>query len=281
MTTGGRPRAAASTAKGAAGRATGKAQDVAAEAERHPAARWVTGAGQIANGVVHFVIGGIALGVAFGAGGSADQSGAMQALRETPLGSVTLWVVGLALLGLALLAIVTAIAASRRDWKDALKEAGRGVAYAAVGSTALVAATGGSSDGEAQTESFSAQLMSQPLGVVLVGLLGAGVAAVGVYFVVKGARQRFRDDVAPPTRWRKAVDVLGTCGYIAKGIAVVIVGGLFLIAAVRHDPEEAGGLDGALQSLTTVPGGVIALVAIAVGLMLYGIYCFARGLWSR
>ena len=49
----------------------------------------------------------------------------------------------------------------------------------------------------------------------------------------------------------------------------------------RHDPEQAGGLDGALQSLTTVPGGVFALVAIAVGLMVYGLYCFARGAWSR
>ena len=86
MATDGRSRDAASTAKGAAGDATDKAQDVAAQADRHPAATWVKGAGQIANGVVHLVIGGIALGIAFGAGGSADQAGAMQAIRETPLG---------------------------------------------------------------------------------------------------------------------------------------------------------------------------------------------------
>lgn len=281
MANDGRSRAAASTAKDAAGRATDKAQDAAAGAERHPAATWVTGAGQIANGVVHFVIGGIALGIAFGGGGSADQSGAMQAIRETPLGSVALWAVGIALIGLALLAFVSAVAESRRDWKDALKEAAKGIAYAAVGSTALVAATGGSSDGESQAQSFSADLMANPFGAVLVGLIGAGIAAVGGYFVVKGIKRKFREDVAPPARWRQLVDVLGTAGYVAKGLAIVIVGGLFIVAAVQSDPEEAGGLDGALQSLTTVPGGVIALVAIAVGLMLYGIYCFARGLWSR
>jgi Domain of Unknown Function (DUF1206) len=280
MTSDGRPSAAAS-AKDAAGRATGRAQDAAAGAERHPAAKWVKGAGQIANGVVHFAIGAIALGVAFGGGGSADQAGAMQAIQESPLGSVALWAVGLALIALALLAFVTAVAESRRDWKDALKEAGRGIAYAAVGATGLVAATGGSSDGESQTESFSAQLMTNPFGALLIGLIGAGIAAIGVYFIVKGAKRTFREDVAPPARWCRPVDVLGTAGYIAKGVAVVIVGALFVIAAVRHDPEEAGGLDGALQSLTTVPGGVIALIAIAVGLMLYGVYCFARGLWSR
>ncbi|MGM1029037.1 MAG: DUF1206 domain-containing protein [Actinomycetota bacterium] len=281
MATDGRSRAAASTAKGAAGRATDKAQDAAAGAERHPAADWVTGAGQFANGVVHLVIGGIALGIAFGAGGSADQSGAMQAIRETPLGSIALWAVGLAMVGLALLAFVSAVAESRRDWKDALKEAAKGIAYAAVGSTALVAATGGSSDGESQAQSFSADLMANPFGAVLVGLVGAGIAAVGVYFVVKGVQQKFHEDVAPPSRWRRLVDVLGTAGYVAKGLAIVIVGGLFIVAAVQHDPEEAAGLDGALQSLTTVPGGVIALIAIALGLMLYGVYCFARGLWSR
>lgn len=243
--------------------------------------RWVMGAGQIANGIVHFAIGAIALGVAFGGGGSADQSGAMRAIGDTPLGAIALWAVGIAMVGLALLAFLTAVAESRRGWKGALKEAGRGIAYAAVGATALVAAGGGSSDGESQTESFSAELMANPFGAVLVGLIGAGIAAIGVYFVVKGARKKFREDVAPPARWQRLVDMLGTAGYVAKGVAVVIVGALFVIAAVRHDPEEAGGLDGALQSLTTVPGGVVALVAIAIGLMLYGVYCFARGLWSR
>ncbi|WP_306233768.1 DUF1206 domain-containing protein [Agrococcus beijingensis] len=271
----------ASEAVDAAGRAKSKAQDVAARAERHPAMRWVTGAGQVANGVVHIIIGAIALGVAFGAGGSADQSGAMQALKETPVGGFALWFVAIALLALALLAFVTAIAASRRDWKDALKEAGRGIAYAAIGATALVAATGGSTDGESQTETFSSQLMSNPFGTVLVGLIGVGIVGVGIYFVMKGVKRKFREDVAPPARWKRAVDGLGTAGYVAKGVAIVVVGALFVVAAIQHDPEEAGGFDGALQSLTTVPGGVIALIAIALGLMLYGVYCFARGIWTR
>ena len=80
---------------------------------------------------------------------------------------------------------------------------------------------------------------------------------------------------------RDVVEALGAPGFIAKDVAVTIVGGLFVVAAVRHDPGETGGLDGALQSLTTVPGGVVALVAIAVGLIVYGVYCVARGVWAR
>ena len=71
-----------SEAADAAGRAKHKAQRAAVEAEDHRATSWVESVGQSANGVVHMVIGGIALGVAFGAGGSADQSGARSALSR-------------------------------------------------------------------------------------------------------------------------------------------------------------------------------------------------------
>ncbi len=276
-----RARTAASEAKGAAGRATDSAQDAAAKAERHRIADWVEGIGQAANGIVHLIIGGIALGVAFGSGGSADQSGAMRALRESPAGALALWAVGIALVALAVHAVVRAVADSRRDRWAAARSAGRAVAYLVVGVTALGAASGGSSDSEQGTESFSADLMAAPLGLWLVAAIGVVVAIVGVAFVVRGARLRFREEIAPPARLRPLVEALGGAGYVAKGLAVVIVGALFVIAAVQHDPQEAGGLDGALHSLTTVPGGVFALVGIALGLMLYGAYCFARGAWSR
>lgn len=275
------PSDAAGRAADSAQRAAGKAQDAAAEAEGHPAARWVKGVGQVANGIVHLIIGGIALGVAAGAGGSADQSGAMRALQSTPIGGIALWAVGIALVLLALHAFVTAIADSRRDGTEALKAAGRGIAYAAVGSTSIVYALGGSSDGEEEAESISGEVMAHPLGVWLIGALGIAIAVIGAFFVAKGLRRTFREDVAPPARARLLVDVLGVGGYAAKGVAVVIVGALFVVAAVTRDESQAGGLDGALQSLTTVPGGVFALVAVAAGLMLYGLYCFARGAWPR
>lgn len=272
---------AASKAKSTADDATDKAQSAAATAEDHPAADWATTAGQFANGLVHLIIGAIALGIAFGDGGSADQDGAMRAIKQTPLGGIAIWAVAIAMLALALHAFVSAVAETRRNKTDALKSAGRGIAYAAVGVTALTAALGSSSDGEQGAQSFSATLMAQPFGLFLVGAVGVGTAAVGIYFVVKGVRKKFLEDVAPPARYRRLVELLGMAGYAAKGLAIFIVGVLFLTAAFTHDSDQAGGLDGALQSLTTVPGGVIALFAIAIGLILYGIYCFARGLWNR
>lgn len=261
-----------------------RVQRAAAEADDHRAASWVESVGQSANGVVHMLIGGLALGVAFGAGvgeASADQSGAMRALDGTPLGGLALWVVGLALVALALHAFVIAVAESRRSRRDALRAAGRGIGHGVVGATALVFAFGGEVDGESTTESFSATVMASPAGLWLIGAAGLVIAGVGVAFVLRGARRRFFEDVAPPARYRRLVEALGAPGFIAKGAAICIVGALFVIAAVRHEPEQAGGIDGALQSLTTVPGGVIALVAIAVGLIVYGCYCVARGIWAR
>jgi len=73
----------------------------------------------------------------------------------------------------------------------------------------------------------------------------------------------------------------GRFGYVAKGIALVIVGGLFVAAAATADPEKAEGLDGALQSLTTVPYGKALLVVIAIGLFAYGVYSFGRAKYAK
>ncbi|MDD0856881.1 DUF1206 domain-containing protein [Arthrobacter alpinus] len=44
-------------------------------------------------------------------------------------------------------------------------------------------------------------------------------------------------------------------GYIAKGIAIVTLGVLFIVAAVQVDPKDATGLDGALKALVALPFG--------------------------
>ena len=49
-----------------------------------------------------------------------------------------------------------------------------------------------------------------------------------------------------------------------------------MLAAVRHKPSEATGLDGALRNLLGAPGGPVLLVIIAVGLIAFGVYSFGR-----
>jgi len=226
------------------------------------------------NGLLHLLIGGIALGVAFGGGGEADQGGALGELASNPVGQVVLWVIVVGLVALGVFSILTAVV----DKNEKLKNAGKGVAYLAVGGTALTFALGGSSDSSQTTESLSAKLLETPGGVILLVVLGLAVIAIGVYFVVKGAKKKFLDDITGAGR---ATVVTGTIGYIAKGIAIGVVGILFVVAAFTADATKAMGLDGALKSLASLPLGVLILAAVAIGLIAFGIYSFLRARSAR
>lgn len=243
--------------------------------------------GYVVLGIVHIVIGAIAVSIAVGSGGGeADQSGAMEQIARVPFGTVVLWVIVLGLWALALWQLVDAFLEddpdSKKKWGRRVKEVGTAVAYIAIGATALVAALGGSSDSSQSTTTFSATLMSNPGGVFLLVLVGLVTLGIGVAFVVRGIRKDFEKQLSLPSgRTGDGVRTLGTVGYVAKGIAVGVVGVLFVAAAITHDPEKAGGLDAALKSLAALPFGQVILWLVGAGLVVYGIYCFFRARYAR
>jgi hypothetical protein len=242
--------------------------------------------GYAVNGLLHGLIGGLAIAVALGAGQDADQSGALSALAATAAGATLLWVVvaGLGALGLWSLLQMALVRESdrKRRWIRRLKEGGKAAAYLALAATAARFATGGSADSQEQTQDFSAGLLAQPFGVVLLLLVALLVIGIGVYFVVKGARKTFLDDIREPSGTAgRATEVLGMVGYIAKGVALVVVGILFGVAAFTADPERATGLDGALKTLAELPFGVAVLIAIGVGFLAYGLFCVVRAFRAR
>jgi hypothetical protein len=118
--------------------------------------------------------------------------------------------------------------------------------------------------------------MSVPFGRVLVAAIGVAVIAVAVSQVVKGVRKKFTEDLAANPG--KAAVPLGMVGYCAKGIALAIIGGLFIWAAVTYDPKKAGGMDAALTTVRGQPFGTVLLIVLALGLACFGAYCF---LWAR
>jgi hypothetical protein len=237
------------------------------------------------NGLLHVVIGVIALGVAFGGGGEADQGGALGQFASHPAGVFLLWLIVVGLWGLGLFQLLEAALVRGTDkdaWADRAKEGGKGVAYLAVGVTAFTFARGSSSDSSGQTQTLSARLLAAPGGVVLLVVVALAIVAVGAYFVVKGVKQKFREDLTlPGGAAGRGTVALGVTGYVAKGIALGVVGVLFAVAAVTSDPSEATGLDGALKALAALPFGVVVLTAVALGLMAYGAYCVVRARRAR
>lgn len=244
--------------------------------------------GLIALGLVHLLIGWLALQLAAGGGGDqADNQGALKALADTPVGEPLLWVVIAGLGGLVLWQLVEAAVGdpssegSARAAKRVLA-LGKAVLYAALAWSAVKIATGDdSSSGDRSGETVSARLMEAPAGQLLVGLAGAGVIAAGGWFAWKGVTQRFRkklDAGATSGSTGSALVRLGVAGHVAKGAALVILGVLFVVAAVEHDPERSGGLDDALRTLLGQPGGGVLVGLIGVGVGAYGLYCVG---WAR
>jgi hypothetical protein len=239
-------------------------------------------AGFAVNGLLHVLMGLLAISVATGAAGAgdeADPAGALRTVADTPGGLVLVWVLAIGLAALALWLLLEAVIAHllRREWKRGIVVLAKAVAYGALAVPAVTIGLGGSVDADSDVREVSAFLVQTPVGIVLLGLSGAAVIAIGGYFVVKGARRGFLDDIDTPHGTAgTAVTVLGTVGYIAKGVALAAVGALLISTAVTVDPAEAGGLDEALRAVVQLPFGAPLLVVIALGLIAYGLYCVVR-----
>lgn len=253
---------------------TSNVQSASRRAGDHPALEMAARVGYTVSGFLHLIIGFVALQLAWtSASSSADSSGALSLLSDHPVGRVALWVAVVGWLGLALWQVTEAIS-GRGEGSDRAKAGGKAVLYLVLSWGAFAFARGGGSSSERQSADFTRNLMSQPFGNWLVGLVGAVIVGVGVYHVVKGYQRKFLDDLeSHPGEW---IEKAGRVGYVAKGVALAIVGGLFVLAGVRSSSAQAKGLDGALKTLLDAPGGKILLTLVALGLIAYGLYSFGR-----
>jgi hypothetical protein len=260
---------------------TNDVKQAAAKAGDHPALENAARLGYATSGVLHLLIGWLGLQVAWAdsSGNSADQSGALQTLAGNGIGRVLLWLFVIGFLGLALWQ-VTEVVVGRGQASDRVKAAAKCVVYLFLSFAAFSYARSGSGTSSSQQSvDFTANLMSKPFGKILVGAVGLGVLAVGAYHVYKGWKKKFLQDLREhPGQW---VVRAGVFGYIAKGIALGVVGALFVIAAVNSDPDKASGLDGALHTLRDAPFGQILLTLVALGFASYAVYSFARANYAR
>ena len=241
-------------------------------------------AGLVAYGVVHLLVGWLALQLAFGEKeDSASNSGALHYLAQQPMGGVLVWMIAVGMFLLVLWRLLE-FAFGYRDesddtkrWRKRATSLFKAVIYGVIGWSAVQIATG--SGGGGGTDSTTAKLMDLPGGQLIVGAVGLAIIGYGGSLVYRGWTEKFREHLDAQGQAGKDGSVyvtLGKVGYIAKGVAIAIVGGLFCYAAITHDPKKSGGLDQALQTVLEQPFGQVLLTAIALGIAAYGVFCFAR-----
>lgn len=259
-----------------------KAADVAEEASNSRALVVVARAGYAVSGLLHLLIGVIAFQLAFGRGGEADVSGAVAELAAQPVGPILLWACFGACAALALWQLGNATLGYRRasDNKPSkrLSAVAQAIVFAGLAATILSFTMGQGKNSRESASDVTVTLMKAPFGIVLLVAIGAGIMITGVVFAVRGFMRTFEKDLAlsvkEPTR--KLQSGVGVVGYIAKGIALLLVGLLVVIAAVRVQPEQSTGLDGSLRALREQPYGPYLLAAVAVGLIAYGIFLMVK-----
>ncbi|WP_131683656.1 DUF1206 domain-containing protein [Pseudarthrobacter sp. YALA5] len=265
-----------------------EAADAVEEASDTRALDVVARSGFAVMALLHMIVGAIAIALAFGQPGQAEATGAIEQLAANPWGPAVLWSCVVACTGLALWQLSEATLRARplpraKRLGKLISSGFLFLAYGSVGLSFAGFAVGLRGDSGDTTRDFSTAVLNTPAGLPLLVAVGLTVMGVGVYFVVKGLRRGFKEELSrfEGRRRGKLVDSLGVTGHVAKGIALNLAGMLFVIAAAKRTPQESTGLDGSLKALRDHPFGPYLLVAIGAGFICYGIFALVRARFGR
>jgi Domain of Unknown Function (DUF1206) len=265
-----------------------RARGTARRASDSRAAHVLARAGLTARGIIYILMGWVAVLVALGHGShEADQQGALQLLAGKPYGTVSLWLLGIGFAAYALWRLSEAAYGVAGDGKRAgprLRSLGRAVVYAGLAYLTFKVLSGSQGSQSGKQQDVTASVMQHPGGRLLVGIVGVIIVIIGLILISEGLRRKFlkylRTSQMSP-RTHRVVKVLGVIGTVARGLVVALVGILVIDAAVTHSPAKSGGIDKALLTLRDQTFGPILLVAVALGLVVFGIYGLCEARWRK
>ncbi|MGD9617208.1 MAG: DUF1206 domain-containing protein [Alphaproteobacteria bacterium] len=122
-----------------------------------------------------------------------------------------------------------------------------------LGASGSVAGSG-SGTGRSHIEQGVAAVLGWPAGRWIVGAVGLAIVGSGIAQLVEGWTEKYRRYLIAnhfTQRWNWVLKA----GLMGRGVLIGVIGVLFVLAAWRADPDEAGGLDEAFAWLTQQPYG--------------------------
>lgn len=259
-------------------------------ANDHPGLVKFARVGWIAKGVVYALTGVLALmiglhearGTSDSGEAEASQTGAIARIAETSFGATMLIVVATGLVVYSLWRLVSVLLPAENGLEAWLARAGyalSAIAYLSLAWTAVSFARhqGSAAEGEdSKVESFTTDLMSMSYGRALVFAIGVVLLVVAGVFLWKAVGATFERQLLPggvgPVSHRMLV-LLGRVGWAGRAGMMALIGFFLARAAVRFDPNDAQGLDGSLRKAAGSGVGTVLVLAVAVGLLVYGVFC--------
>jgi len=242
--------------------------------------------GWVAKGVVHGMIGVLALLWALGErdGETTDPQGAIGAIGSGPFALIFVGLIVVGVFAYALWRFAQAALDFDGDGDDAKGLAKRavyfgiGVAYVVLGLTAAGALLDGGDgpDGEADFSRWTAFALALPAGGWLVAAGGVGTMVAALVFFYRAYAAPFLE------HWRRDENeevvhrvgaILGRVGLAARGVVFALVGWYLVRAGRSEDAEEARNIGESLSALSPEPW---LLLIVAVGLIAFGVHCFAQ-----
>ena len=270
--------------------------DAVHEAAHSSTLRRLAGVGLAGYGVVHLLVAGLVLQLAWRAGGpggsgqesTADPTGALAVLAGSTAGRSLLVLLSVGFAALTVWQAVEVLRHRRRvpgpgpDRRSAvlqlLRTLGSALVYGWLTWLAARAAVLGGQQRDDEQRSARG-VLALPGGQELVVGAGVVLVVIGVYQVQKGWRAGFLGELDldgfPPGLGR-LTRVVCQGAFVAKGASFAAVGVVLGWAAVAADPEQATGLDGALQTIVATRYGPWVLTGIAAGFAAFSVYCFTR-----
>ncbi len=263
-------------------------------ASQHPAIVKFGRVGWVAKGVVYALVGVLSLVVGLNASGSdstgatasggqeASQTGAITRIAESSYGVVLLYVLAAGLVIYALWRLVSVVLPADNDVKTWLTRAGylvSAVTYLFLAWSAVTLARRPRSSGEsedARVERFTRDLMNDGLGRAAVFAIGAVLLVLAAVFLWQAVSAHFESQLLPgsvgPVSHQTLV-LLGRIGWVGRSGMVALIGFFLVRAAVTFDASDAEGLDGSLRKAASSTIGLVLVVVVGAGLLVFGAFC--------
>lgn len=244
--------------------------------------------GLLSHGFLWLVVATIAGSVGFGGGGGeASSTGAISQLSQESYGTVLLAVLAVGLAGYSLLRLLHTF--TNPSDEDGLQGIGarisyfvRFLIYGGLTVYTVKQVFGSDSGGGGSESQLTQQLLDLPGGRILVAIVALVMLAIGIHQLYSAVTGDFMDQLkGASARQEQMAKIVGTVGHAARGIVFGTIGILFAQAALQSDSSQAGGVDKALQTISSSPVGTVALTLIAIGLACFGLFVIALATWGN
>jgi Domain of Unknown Function (DUF1206) len=281
--------------KDAVGRAVHTTIQAAERAVRQPVVGKLAKLGFYTKGTLFIIIGSLAVMMAKGISGgeAADARGALSFIAQQPYGKIALVVFVIGALGHGIWNVLRGVADidnSGDGWQAIIMRCsavGIGLFYLGLSYSALeivLAARVEASNSQTE-ETLVAFLVSIPvLGIIIVSLIGIGIAGAGIHECYSGLSGGFRNNYRlwEVTKLHHGfIIAMGVLSFTARAVLLVLMGYFFIRAAFWGLSNGSLGMDASMLALLGSSYGRILVFAAGIGLVAHGILAFYEARFRR